>query len=280
MADATSACRSPARDLAVPDALSAYLSRISRVVLLTHREEVELGRRVRAGDRIARRTLIERNLRLVVSVAVRYRRSGVPLEDLIQDGNIGLIEAVERFDPERGYRFSSYAVWRIRKAIQKAVAAQSRTVRVPRTTRERMETLGRAHGELRAELGREPRTEEAAKRLGWTVAEVRDTMGVTADARSLDQPYGTTQDAPALAEFVADGSAPDIPDTVARRMELDRLRRVVETLPERARHVVVRRYGLDGREPARLAELAAELGISSQGVSQLQQRSVRRLKAS
>jgi RNA polymerase primary sigma factor len=269
-----------ARDLTVPDPLSAYLSRISRVALLTHREEVELGRRVRAGDRIARRTLIERNLRLVVSVAVRYRRSGVPLEDLIQEGNIGLIEAVERFDPERGYRFSSYAVWRIRKAIQKAVAAQSRTVRVPRTTRDRMEALGRAHGELRAELGREPRTEESANRLGWTVAEVRDTMGVTADARSLDQPYGTTQDAPTLAEFVADSSAPDIPDTVVRQIELDRLRRVVEALPERARRVVVRRYGLDGREPAKLAELAAELGISRQGVSQLQQRSVRRLKAS
>jgi RNA polymerase primary sigma factor len=279
MIDGASARGSLARDLTVPDPLSAYLSRISRVALLTHREEVELGRRVRAGDRIARRTLIERNLRLVVSVAVRYRRSGVPLEDLIQEGNIGLIEAVERFDPERGYRFSSYAVWRIRKAIQKAVAAQSRTVRVPRTTRDRMEALGRAHGELRAELGREPRTEESANRLGWTVAEVRDTMGVTADARSLDQPYGTTQDAPTLAEFVPDSSAPEIPDTVVRRMELDRIRRVVEALPERARHVVVRRYGLDGREPAKLAELAAELGISRQGVSQLQQRSVRRLKA-
>jgi RNA polymerase primary sigma factor len=280
MIDGASARGSLARDLTVPDPLSAYLSRISRVALLTHREEVELGRRVRAGDRIARRTLIERNLRLVVSVAVRYRRSGVPLEDLIQEGNIGLIEAVERFDPERGYRFSSYAVWRIRKAIQKAVAAQSRTVRVLRTTRDRMEALGRAHGELRAELGREPRTEESANRLGWTVAEVRDTMGVTADARSLDQPYGTTQDAPTLAEFVADSSAPDIPDTVVRQIELDRLRRVVEALPERARRVVVRRYGLDGREPAKLAELAAELGISRQGVSQLQQRSVRRLKAS
>jgi RNA polymerase primary sigma factor len=256
--DATSARRFAARDLTFPNPLSTYLSRISRGGLLTHGEEVELGRRVRAGDRIARRTLIERNLRLVVSVAVRYRRSGVPLEDLIQEGNIGLMEAVERFDPERGYRFSSYAVWRIRKAIQKAAAAQSRTVRVPRRTRDRMEALGQAHGELRAELGREPDAEESASRLGWTTAEVRATMGVAADARSLDQPYGPTEDAPTLVELVADESAPEIPDTVVRRMELDRIRRVVEALPERARHVVVRRYRLDWREPARLAEVAGK----------------------
>src|SRR5215207_4864754 len=253
MIDAASARRFPARDLAAPDPLSACLSRISWGALLTQREEVELGRRVRAGARIACRTLIERNLRLVVSVAVRYRRCGVPLEDLIQEGNIGLMEAVERFDPERGYRFSSYAVWRIREAIQKAAAAQSRTVRVPRRKRDRVEALGQAHGELRAELGREPDAQESASRLGWTIAEVRATMGVAADARSLDQPYGPTEDAPTLAEFVADESAPEIPDTVVRRMELDRIRRVVEALPARARYVVVRRYGLDGREPARLA---------------------------
>ena len=120
-----------------------------------------------------------------------------------------------------------------------------------------MEALGQAHGELRAELGCEPDTEELASRLGWTTAEVRATMGVAADARSLDQPYGPTEDAPTLVELVADESAPEIPDTVVRRMELDRIRRVVEALPERARHVVVRRYRLDWREPARLAELAA-----------------------
>jgi len=258
--------------------LSAYLRRISQDALLTHREEIELGRKACAGDRLACRTLIERNLRLVLSVAVGYRRHGVPLEDLIQEGNVGLIEAVERFDPERGHRFSSLAVWRIRNAIQKAVAAQSRIIRVPRGRRERMEAMNRAYSELRAELGREPGAEESASRLGWTAAEVRATMGLSAEARSLDQPSGPADDAPALAEFVADESVPNIPDTVVRRMELDRIKKVVAVLPERARHVVVRRYGLDGREPSGLAELAAELGISRQGVSQLQHRSVRRLK--
>jgi RNA polymerase primary sigma factor len=259
--------------------LSAYLTRISRGSLLTRREEIELGRRVRAGDRLARRTLIEKNLRLVVSVAVRYRGSGVPLDDLIQEGNVGLIEAVERFDPERGTRFASYAVWRIRKAVQKAAADQSRPIRVPRYAKDRLGALLRTRAELRAELGREPGEEESASKLGWTAAEVRASLRAAVDAWSLDQPYGLADDAPAFAEFLADERAPEIPDTVVRRVELDRIRRTVELLPERARHVVVRRYGLDGREPAGLAELAAELGISRQGVSQLQQRSVRRLKA-
>ena len=205
----------PARDPSALSPLSAYLRRISRDAFLTHREEIELGRKARAGDRLARRTLIERNLRLVVSVAVGYRRSGVPLEDLIQAGNIGLIEAVARFDPERDHRFSSFAVWRIRKAIQKAVAAQSRTIRVPRSRREKMEAMGRASGDLRAELGREPGAEELASRLGWTAAEVRATMGLSAEAGSLDQPSGPAEDAPALAEFVADESVPNVPDTVS-----------------------------------------------------------------
>jgi RNA polymerase primary sigma factor len=259
--------------------LSAYLSRIFRGNLLTHREEIELGRRVRVGDRLARRKLIERNLRLVVFVALKYHWSGVPLEDLIQEGNIGLIEAVERFDPELGNRFSSYAVWRIRKAVQRAAVTQSRIVRVPRGRHEKAELLGRVSGKLRAELGREPRAEESASRLGWTVAEVRAAQNLPADAVSLDGRPGPTDNGPPLAEVVADETVPALPDAVVRRMELDRVRKLVAALPQRSRRVVVRRYGLDGREPAGLAELAAELGISMQGVSQLQHRSVRRLKA-
>ncbi len=231
-----------------PDALWAYLSRISRGNLLTHLEEIELGRRVRAGDRLARRTLTEKNLRLVVSVAVGYRGRGVPLEDLIQEGNVGLIEAVERFDPEMGNRFSTYAVWRIRKAVQRA-AGQSPAIRVPRNARDRLGALNHARGELRAELGREPGETEAADRLGWEVAEVRATSRTVLDATSLDQPHGPAEDAPAFAEFVADEISPEVTETAVRRVELDRIRRALELLPDRARHVVVRRYGLDGREP-------------------------------
>ena len=260
------------------DALSWYLRRISRDSLLTREEEIELARRVRGGDALARRTLTEKNLRLVISVAKRYRGMGLPFEDLIQEGSIGLIEAVERFDPERGYRFSSYAVWWIRKAVQEAAVDRSSVIRLPRNVRGKIFKLGRAYRELLAELGREPTAEESARRLGWTVPEVNAIRGAAPDADSLDRPAGATDDASALAEFVADEGSCEVPDAVVRSVELGRLRRVIQGLPERARHIMVRRYGLDGREPAGLAELAAELNITRQAVSQMQHRTLRQLK--
>jgi RNA polymerase primary sigma factor len=267
-----------ATDPRTHDALSSYLRRISRDSLLTREEEIELARRVRGGDALARRTLTEKNLRLVISVAKRYRGMGLPFEDLIQEGSIGLIEAVERFDPERGYRFSSYAVWWIRKAVQEAAVDRSSVIRLPRNVRGKIFKLGRAYRELLAELGREPTAEESARRLGWTVSEVNAIRGAAPDADSLDRPAGTTDDAPALAEFVADEGSCEVPDAVVRSVELGRLRRVIQGLPERARHIMVRRYGLDGREPAGLAELAAELNITRQAVSQMQHRTLRQLK--
>ena len=258
------------------DALSSYLRCISRDSLLTREEEIELARRVRGGDALARRTLTEKNLRLVISVAKRYRGMGLPFEDLIQEGSIGLIEAVERFDPERGYRFSSYAVWWIRKAVQEAAVDRFSVIRIPRNVRGKIFKLGRAYRELLAELGREPTAEESARRLGWTVPEVNAIRRAAPDADSLDRPTGTTDDA--LAEFVADEGSCGVPDAVVRSVELDRLRRVIQGLPERARHIMVRRYGLDGREPAGLAELAAELNITRQAVSQMQHRTLRQLK--
>ena len=258
------------------DALSSYPRRISRDSLLTREEESELARRVRGGDALARRTLTEKNLRLVISVAKRYRVMGLPFEDLIQEGSIGLIEAVERFDPERGYRFSSYAVWWIRKAVQEAAVDRSSVIRLPRNVRGKIFKLGRAYRELLAELGREPTAEESARRLGWTVREVNAIRGAAPDADSLDRPAGTTDDAP--AEFVADEGSCEVPDAVVRSVELGRLRRVIQGLPERARHIMVRRYGLDGREPAGLAELAAELNITRQAVSQMQHRTLRQLE--
>jgi RNA polymerase primary sigma factor len=267
-----------AEHLGTANTLSAYLSRISRHGLLTHEEEVELGRRVRGGNRLARRALTERNLRLVVSVAKRYRGYGLPFEDLIQEGNIGLMKAVERFDPERGHRFSSYATWWIRKEIQKAATEQSRAIRLPQYARSKIAKLRRAHYEMRAELGREPTIAESAEKLGWSVPEVHAAIQVMYDVESLDVSISLADDAPILAEFVEDEGASVMQETAVRRVELDRLRKLVEGLPERSRRVVVRRYGLDGREPAGLEELAAEFGVSRQAVSQLEHRTVRRLR--
>jgi RNA polymerase primary sigma factor len=267
-----------AEDLGTANTLSAYLSRISRHGLLTHEEEVELGRRVRGGNRLARRALTERNLRLVVSVAKRYRGYGLPFEDLIQEGNIGLMKAVERFDPERGHRFSSYATWWIRKEIQKAATEQSRAIRLPQYARSKIAKLRRAHYELRAEPGREPTIAESAEKLGWSVPEVHAAMQVMYDVESLDVSISLADDTPILAEFVEDEGASVMQETAVRRVELDRLRKLVEGLPERSRRVVVRRYGLDVRKPAGLEELAAEFGVSRQAVSQLEHRTVRRLR--
>jgi RNA polymerase primary sigma factor len=260
------------------DPFSAYLSRISRHDLLTHEEELELGRKVRGGNRLACRTLIERNLRLVVSVAKKYRGYGLPFEDLIQEGNIGLMKAVERYDPEMGNRFSTYATWWIRKEVQKAVTEKSRVIRLPQYGRSKIARLRRAHHELRAKLGREPTAGESAEGLGWSVPEVNAAMQVMYDVQSLDVSIGLADDAPILAELVEDEGTAVMQETAVREVELERLCELVQGLPERPRRVVVRRYGLDGREPAALAELAAEFGISRQAVSQLEHRTVRRLR--
>ena len=268
------------RDLGHTDPLTAYLSRISWHGLLAHEEETELSRKARAGDEGARRELVEKNLRLVIPVAKRYRGYGLPFEDLIQEGNIGLMKAVERYDPDRGRKFSTYATWWIRQAVQKAVADHSRTIRLTRTAREKLARLHRARRELRAELRREPTTGESARRLGWSVAEAHSAMSVASDVESLDELAGpANHNASVLAEFVEDEGASGLQEAVVRRVELERLRKLVDGLPERARHVVVRRYGLDGREPAELAELAEELGVSVQAISQLQHRTVLRLEA-
>ena len=261
-----------------PDLIPGYFARIDKGDLLTHAEEIDLSERAKAGDTRARRRLIEKNLRLVVSVAKKYRGYGLPFEDLIQEGNIGLMKAVEKFDPERGFRFSTYATWWIRQAVQRAVADKGRTIRVPVHMTEKIRKVSRAMSELAAELEREPTEKEVARRLGWDPDEVRLTMNAMPDATSLDQPVSSEDTASQLGDFIEDERVSDTPGEVMREMETTQLKEAIERLPERARYVLVRRYGLDDREPATLAELGDELDISRERVRQLQREAERILK--
>src|SRR4051795_6928604 len=206
-------------ELQSPELLAGYLAKIGRGRLLTHQEEISLSRRAHAGDQRARKKLVERNLRLVVSVVKRYRGMGLPFEDLIQEGNLGLVRAVGKFDPELGYRFSTYATWWIRQAVGRSVADKGRTIRLPVHAGEKIRKTTRTSNELSAELGREPTDEEIAQRLGWKVEEVRDAKEATPDATtSLNGSLGSGEDASELGEFIEDEQASDTAGEVMGEM--------------------------------------------------------------
>src|ERR687898_975820 len=266
------------RPAETPDLIPGYFARIDKGNLLTHREEIDLSKRAKAGDDRARKKLVEKNLRLVVSVAKRYRGMGLPFEDLIQEGNIGLMKAADRFDPEMGRRFSTYATWWIRQAIGRAIEDKGRAIRLPMHTGEKARKAARTRSELSAQLGREPTDEEVAERLGWTAREVRTAIEFLADVISLDRPVSSEDGAPGLGELLEDERASEVPEAVVQGIENGLLWEALQEMSDRGRHVLGRRYGLDGREPATLAEVGAELDITRERVRQLQRKAERGLR--
>jgi RNA polymerase primary sigma factor len=261
-----------------PNPLARYFGQIGRDRLLTHEEEIDLGRRAREGDETARAKLIERNLRLVIPVAKKYRGMGLPFGDLIQEGNIGLMRAVDKFDPEKGFRFSTYATWWIRQAIQRAVADKGRTIRVPVHMGEKIRKMAKSYNELSTELEREPTDEEVAERLGWDVDRVKEAKSAIPDATSLNQPLSSEEGSSELGELVEDERESREVAEVVRELESRHLMESVERLPERQRRVLVRRYGLDGEKASTLADLSEELAVSRERVRQVQREAERALR--
>jgi RNA polymerase primary sigma factor len=258
------------------DSLGLFLGEIGRYPLLTAAEEVELAKRVERGDREAKDRMITSNLRLVVSVARRYQGHGLPLGDLIQDGIIGLVRAVEKFDWRKGFKFSTYAVWWIRQAVQRAVANQSRTIRIPVHVNERRQKLGRARRDLVAKHGREPTPEELAEATDLPLGHVIDALEAAEAAAILDQPVGEDGGASLGDLYAAEQLAPE--EEADEMLRREAVRQAVATLPERHRAVIELRFGLaDNEGPVSLEEIGRRLGITRERVRQLEKEALTRL---
>ncbi len=258
-------------DLAVAttDALQLFLNEAGRWPLLTKEEEIELAKLIERGDEQAKERMINSNLRLVVSIAKRYQGHGLSLLDLIQEGIIGLIRAVEKFDWRRGFKFSTYATWWIRQAVQRGVANKSRTIRLPVHIADREQKMARAERLLAPKLGRQPTEEEIAKQAKLPLKQVREVRHAARAITSLDKPLGADSEGRFGDLFASEGAEPEEELTVS--LEEDVLRRAVAQLPEREREVVTRRYGLNGeRDPASLATIGRELGLTRERVRQIE----------
>jgi RNA polymerase primary sigma factor len=262
---------------ATTDALQLFLNEAGRYPLLTAAEEIELAKLVERGDKEAKDRMINSNLRLVISIAKRYQGHDLPLLDLIQEGIIGLIRAVEKFDWRKGFKFSTYATWWIRQAVQRGVANKSRTIRIPVHISEREQRLRRAERELRAQLGRDPDEKEVAKAAKLPLKQVREVRSAARAVTSLDRPVGDEGDA-TFGDLVAKEHAPPPEEEVRVTLGRDALHRAIAELPDREREVVKLRYGLNGdTDPTSLEEIGRRLGLTRERVRQIEAEALERL---
>ena len=260
------------------DSLRLYLDSIARVRLLTVNEEISLAERIERGDTAAKDHMVEANLRLVVSIAKRYMGRGLPLLDLIQEGSLGLIRAVEKFDHRRGFKFSTYATWWIRQAVTRGIADKARTIRTPAHMAERITKLVSTERELVQRLGREPTAAEIAKALDRPVGEVKEMRSIAQTPVSLARPVGEDGDAE-LGDLIEDEECVSPPEQAIDNMRREGLNRALAGLPDRERRIVAMRYGLDGEEPRTLEEVGQAFGVTRERVRQIETHALRKLKA-
>ena len=265
------------KTLPTDDPVRMYLKEIGKVSLLTADEERELAIRMEQGDEEAKKKLCESNLRLVVSIAKRYLNRGLSFLDLIQEGNLGLIKAVDTFDYTKGYKFSTYATWWIRQAITRSIADQARTIRIPVHMVETINKLIRISRQLLQEYGREPTSEEIAKEMGITVEKVREIKKISQDPVSLETPIGEEEDSH-LGDFIPDDDVPAPVDAAAYSMLKEQLMEVLDTLSDREKKVLMLRFGLEDGRPRTLEEVGKEFNVTRERIRQIEAKALRKLR--
>jgi len=259
------------------DSLRLYLRSIGKVDLLTAAQEVELAKRIERGDMLAKRQMVEANLRLVVSIAKGYLGRGLSFLDLIQEGSLGLIRAVEKFDYRRGYKFSTYATWWIRQAVTRAIADKARTIRIPVHMVEKLNRVAHVERQLVQRLGREPEPHEIAAELRWPLTDVREILRVAQLPVSLEKPVGD-EDESELGDFVADDGVAEPFEEASEHLQKEGVRNALQALPERERQVIELRYGLSGLEPLTLEEVGRTFGVTRERVRQIENSTLKKLQ--
>jgi RNA polymerase primary sigma factor len=259
------------------DSLRLYLRSIGRVDLLTADEEVSLAKRIERGDMAAKTQMVEANLRLVVSIAKGYLGRGLSFLDLIQEGSLGLIRAVEKFDYRRGYKFSTYATWWIRQAVTRAIADKARTIRIPVHMVEKLNKVVHVERQLVQEFGREPQPEEIAAELQWTAREVKDILRIAQLPISLEKPIGEEDDSE-LGDFVEDEEAESPFETASENLRRENVRAALDVLPQREREVLEMRYGLKGHQARTLEEVGRAFGVTRERIRQIENNTLKKLE--